>query len=98
MKKAQANELNISIDKVYTTDDFDFNLLKTDKFYKEYTVQLGMGAHAYSLTKTTDSKGQSVYYLFNPHNQGLPIKIYDLDTLLTKQNVIQSIIIAKKGE
>ena len=57
-------------------------------YLKDHQVQIALGMHAYNLTQETDDNGNTVYYLYNPHNQGFPIKFNCLDDLLSKTTTI----------
>lgn len=63
-------------------------LLNMPDYLKDHQVQIALGMHAYNLTQETDDNGNTVYYLYNPHNQGFPIKFNCLDDLLSKTTTI----------
>ncbi len=82
--------------KIKTIDETLNENLKNPNFYKENIVQLGIGGHAYGLTCETDSNGNIEYYLYNPHHQGVPIKITDIDAFFEKEDLIQFMAIAER--
>lgn len=63
-------------------------LIKNPNFLNNHQVQVGLGMHAYNLTKETDKNGNTKYYLYNPHNQGFPIKFDNLNDLMQKVTTI----------
>ena len=95
-RKVLSNEYGINIDKVLKFSDFDLSLLKSDELYEKYIVQISLNHHLYSIKKGKDSSGSPVYYIFNPCNQGLPVKIYDIDTLLNSKGLITGLSLAQK--
>lgn len=89
-------DLGISRDRIKTFDGSILEQLKDPDFYKNNIVQFGIGAHAYGFECETDSSGNTVYYLYNPHNQGIPIKITDVDAFFNKEDLFQNIIITER--
>ncbi len=79
----QFSAQGINIDNISTLSKAG-RLLKQKDFLKNHQVQISLGAHAYNLTQETAKDGKSAYYLYNPHNQGFPIKFDNLDDLLSK--------------
>ncbi len=77
----------INIDNISTLSKAG-RLLKQPDFMKNHQVQIGLGAHVYNLTQETTKDGKSAYYLYNPHNQGFPVKFDDLDELLSKTSTV----------
>jgi len=95
---AKTLKTDIQNDVILKTSKEFTDLVQQDGFFDEYTVQLAIQGHAYSLTKEVDSNGVENYYLFNPHNQSVPIKITDLDTLFKKEGLIMHMSIGKKHD
>ncbi len=83
----QLSAVNKKIDNISTLSKAG-RLLKQKDFLKNHQVQIGLGAHAYNLTKETTKDGNSAYFLYNPHNQGFPIRFDDLDELLSKTTTV----------
>lgn len=88
--------LGVERNKIKTIDETLKENLKNPDFYEENIVQFGIGAHAYGLTCETDSNGNVEYYLYNPHHQGVPIKITDIDAFFEKEDLIQFMAIAER--
>ena len=59
-------------------------LIKKPNFFDNNQIQVGLGMHAYGLTKENDKDGNEKYYLYNPHSQGFPISFDNIDDLLKK--------------
>lgn len=86
----------VSKEQMKTLDDNLIANLKNPDFYKENIVQFAIGAHAYGFTCETDSNGNTVYYLYNPHHQGVPIEITNLEAFFNKNDLLQFAVIAEK--
>lgn len=84
---AQQKQMGIAVDNISTLSKAK-RLMKTEGFFKNHQVQFGIGMHAYCLTEETDENGEIKYYLYNPHNQGFPIKFENLDELIKKTTQI----------
>ena len=80
-------QFGMDVDNIYKMTKAK-KLLKTKDFFKHNQVQVGLGVHAYSLTQEKDKEGKSAYCLYNPHNQGFPIKFDNLDDLFSKASQI----------
>ncbi len=81
--KEQYNSQGIVCDNISTLEKAK-KLINSPEFLDTHQVQIGLGSHAYNLTKETDENGESLFYLYNPHNQGFPIKFKDLQELFSK--------------
>jgi len=75
--------IQVSIDNVITMSKAK-RLIKKPDFLKNHQVQIGLGMHAYCLTQENNQNAEAEYFLYNPHNQGFPIKIDSLDWLFEK--------------
>lgn len=81
------DRLGIQHESFYLQNNDDFSVFRAmvmsnSNFFSEHLVTASFSGHAYSLTYQPD---ESAYYLFNPHQQALPIRITNLDAFLSQE-------------
>jgi len=84
--KTSINNLLLKHPDLPAADFHSYEKLKSDMkkpdFFDSNVVMLAIDRHARSLAMEKDENGNAAYYLYNPHNQGLPVKIDNLDELI----------------